>query len=98
MRNKLYIVLGIVVIVFVAVLAQRFNQQLKTKQPSAQRVQEVEGTIKLSSGGFLIDSAGKTLYLFAKDTKGTSVCLEECLAKWPAFYTDSLVTGSELKS
>lgn len=31
----------------------------------------------------LADSAGKSLYAFAKDSPGTSACVGDCLAKWP---------------
>ncbi|MFE5285791.1 hypothetical protein ACFRAQ_12590 [Nocardia sp. NPDC056611] len=39
-----------------------------------------------SSAGrdMLTDKAGKSLYVFAKDTPGTSACVGECLTKWPA--------------
>jgi predicted lipoprotein with Yx(FWY)xxD motif len=36
-------------------------------------------------GPFLIDSEGKTLYLFTKDTKaGESACYDKCATSWPA--------------
>ncbi len=36
-------------------------------------------------GSFLVDTSGKTLYFFNKDTTGTSVCTGTCVANWPAF-------------
>ncbi|MFB3306487.1 hypothetical protein [Pseudomonas sp. AMR01] len=38
-----------------------------------------------AKGRVLVDSQGMTLYTFAKDTAGKSVCSGQCLANWPAF-------------
>ena len=34
-------------------------------------------------GAFLADDQGRTLYLFTKDTKGTSSCYDKCAQAWP---------------
>jgi predicted lipoprotein with Yx(FWY)xxD motif len=34
-------------------------------------------------GKFLADGDGNTLYLFTKDTKGTSSCYDKCAQAWP---------------
>ena len=39
-------------------------------------------------GSYLTDTAGKTLYVFTKDTATTTACSGTCLAKWPAFAPD----------
>jgi predicted lipoprotein with Yx(FWY)xxD motif len=39
-------------------------------------------------GSFLVDSAGMTLYLYTKDTPGTSNCFGACATKWPPLLTD----------
>ena len=40
-------------------------------------------------GPILTDPAGRTLYLFAKDTApGESTCYEQCAANWPPFTAD----------
>ena len=36
-----------------------------------------------SLGTILVDGAGRTLYLFTKDSPGTSTCTGGCLALWP---------------
>jgi predicted lipoprotein with Yx(FWY)xxD motif len=44
-------------------------------------------TVQVASLGgkdVLTDGAGRALYLFTKDTDGTSTCVDDCLAKWPA--------------
>ncbi len=49
-------------------------------------------------GAFLTDNTGKSLYVFAKDTAGTSTCTGTCLAKWPAFNAGTIVAPSVLKA
>lgn len=34
-------------------------------------------------GNFLVDGDGMTLYLFTKDTQGTSSCYDKCATAWP---------------
>jgi predicted lipoprotein with Yx(FWY)xxD motif len=36
-----------------------------------------------SAGQTLVGAGGKTLYYFAKDSKGTSACTGDCAATWP---------------
>jgi predicted lipoprotein with Yx(FWY)xxD motif len=43
-------------------------------------------------GAFLADDQGRTLYLFTKDTKGTSSCYDKCAAAWPP-----LMSSDQLK-
>ena len=38
-----------------------------------------------AKGKVLVDGHGMTLYTFAKDSAGKSVCTGQCLANWPAF-------------
>ncbi len=56
--------------------------------------------VKLSSNttldNFLVDEAGRTLYLFTKDVQGSSVCLEGCLASWPVFFAEEIQEGAGL--
>jgi predicted lipoprotein with Yx(FWY)xxD motif len=47
-------------------------------------------------GGYLVDSEGKTLYLFTKDDPGVSNCKGQCVVIWPPFYTDKVVVPAGL--
>lgn len=43
----------------------------------------VVSTAKTSLGRILVDSSGRTLYLFGKDAKGKSACSGKCASFWP---------------
>lgn len=50
-----------------------------------------------SLGTVIVDSAGKTLYLFEKDTAGESTCYDDCAATWPPLLaTGEAVAGTGL--
>jgi predicted lipoprotein with Yx(FWY)xxD motif len=86
--------------------------QYQQPQPVAQQVTQVPqsvpvqttlapDTIKIgdtSAGKILVDSAGKTLYYFAKDkpASGSSACTDQCAAVWPVFYVDTVTVSSPL--
>jgi predicted lipoprotein with Yx(FWY)xxD motif len=40
-----------------------------------------------SLGGILVDSQGRTLYLFEKDKRGRSTCNSTCATYWPPLLT-----------
>jgi len=40
-------------------------------------------------GSFLVAPNGMTLYIFTKDTPGTSNCYDECAANWPPYTVSS---------
>jgi len=50
-----------------------------------------------TTGLFLTDTFGKTLYYFTTDTAGTSACANACLARWPAFNADTISAPSVLR-
>ena len=37
------------------------------------------------NGKYVTDSAGRTLYIFSKDTSSTSMCTGACTKEWPAY-------------
>jgi predicted lipoprotein with Yx(FWY)xxD motif len=45
------------------------------------------GTASSQIGRILVDSHGRTLYLFAKDKNGKSTCYGLCAGYWPALTT-----------
>jgi predicted lipoprotein with Yx(FWY)xxD motif len=52
-----------------------------------------------SLGKILVDSQGRSLYLFKKDTGPTSTCSGACAVAWPPFTTsDTPQTGSGTKA
>ncbi|MGI8415229.1 MAG: hypothetical protein ACR2P2_03280 [Nakamurella sp.] len=52
-------------------------------------------TARSSLGNIVVDSAGRSLYLFTKDTKGSgkSSCIGKCLATWPPLLATGTPTG-----
>lgn len=55
----------------------------------------VEPTLLLKNdpalGNILTDNQGRTLYFFARETKGVSACTGGCLNRWPLFYREELI-------
>jgi predicted lipoprotein with Yx(FWY)xxD motif len=57
------------------------------------------GVANESLGKILVDSQGRTLYLFKKDTGTTSTCSGECAVDWPPLLENGTpVTGSGAKA
>lgn len=48
-----------------------------------------------SLGEVLVDADGMTLYLFTKDTDGTSTCSGGCAATWPPLTVDGTPTAGD---
>lgn len=48
-------------------------------------------TTHATLGTILTDNQGRTLYFFARDTKGTSNCAGGCPTRWPLFNVDQIV-------
>lgn len=51
----------------------------------------VIGVADNAAGTIVVDGAGRSLYLFTRDTKGagTSTCVAECATAWPPLFTDA---------
>ncbi|MFZ2951354.1 MAG: hypothetical protein WA003_17905 [Desulfuromonadaceae bacterium] len=49
-------------------------------------------------GSFLTDSKGMTLYYFFKDSPGKSVCVDDCVTKWPPYYRETVAPMDGLKA
>jgi predicted lipoprotein with Yx(FWY)xxD motif len=46
-------------------------------------------------GKILVDSEGKTLYMFTKDEGGTPTCYDDCAANWPALVVTGDATAGD---
>jgi len=55
----------------------------QTSQPAAAAATPVLKMADSALGSVLVDDKGMTLYLFTKDTPGTSACTGQCLVNWP---------------
>ena len=53
--------------------------------------------VKEGAGNYLVDSKGMSLYYFKKDMPSISACINECLTKWPVFYTEKIIVKKPLK-
>ena len=54
-------------------------------------------TVKATSfGDVLADGAGRTLYVFTKDTDDTSNCTGACLQVWPRYAPSAVMNGSPM--
>jgi predicted lipoprotein with Yx(FWY)xxD motif len=66
-----------------------------TTTPTTASTGGSSGTVKTASnskagGTLLVDSAGRTLYMFEKDSGTTSACnADPCMSAWPAFTSSS---------
>ena len=71
-----------------------------TAAPSTTAPPSVAVAQNPKEGGILTDGAGRTLYLFAKDTGTTSACTSQgCTATWPAYtVAGTAVAGTGVAS
>jgi predicted lipoprotein with Yx(FWY)xxD motif len=61
--------------------------------PAATTSGAVVSTAKTPLGTILVDSKGKTIYVFAIDKPGQSKCMATCLAYWPAVTAPAAMTS-----
>jgi predicted lipoprotein with Yx(FWY)xxD motif len=54
----------------------------------------VISTKSSSAGKFLVNGAGRAIYLWVKDAKDQSMCTGACASAWPPVTTTGPVTGS----
>lgn len=48
-----------------------------------------------AKGSYVVDSAGRTLYMFAKDTSKKSACSGACATAWPPYVTTGKPTAGK---
>jgi predicted lipoprotein with Yx(FWY)xxD motif len=58
-----------------------------TASPAASKPQAAVHVAKTNLGKTLVDSGGRTLYLFQKDSGTTSTCTGACATAWPPLTT-----------
>lgn len=68
------------------------NATQNVTQAPAQTTLDVSNNSKL--GMILVDSKGMTLYLYTKDTNGTSVCYGGCAVLWPPLLVNGTPTSA----
>jgi predicted lipoprotein with Yx(FWY)xxD motif len=70
-----------------------------TQAPTSTPVAAQEASLKVAQdatlGKFLADDQGRTLYLYTKDTKDTSVCYDACAQAWPPLLSVGQPKGME---
>ena len=65
-------------------------------QPAAAPAQSGGAAVNVANGqlgSFLVDDKGMTLYLFTKDSPGTSTCYDKCATAWPPLLTSGNATA-----
>jgi predicted lipoprotein with Yx(FWY)xxD motif len=70
----------------VAALSLTYGLAIASASSSSTSAAKV-GTASSNLGRILVDSHGRTLYLFAKDRHGKSTCYGLCAGYWPALTT-----------
>lgn len=75
----LVLAIGVIVVAVSLSYGLGFASAASSKTGSATKV----GTAGSSLGQILVDSHGRTLYLFARDKNGKSACSGACAAYWP---------------
>jgi predicted lipoprotein with Yx(FWY)xxD motif len=75
---------GLVLAIGVIVVAVSLSYGIGFASASSSSAKTTKvGTASSSLGTILVDSHGRTLYLFAKDKNGKSACSGACAAYWP---------------
>jgi len=64
-----------------------------TAAPAASGQAMVDAANNAQLGSLLVDGSGMTLYLFTKDSPGTSVCYDKCATAWPPLLTSGTATA-----
>jgi predicted lipoprotein with Yx(FWY)xxD motif len=97
-RNSVRILLtSACVFVFVGMfLSTSALAQEEGKKPKASPY-TIHLQVKEGTGSYLVDSKGMSLYYFKKDMPSISACINECLTKWPVFYTEKIIVKKPLK-
>lgn len=108
-NSSLVVLFGIVAILVISGCTQQTTvQQTPSVTTAVQQTSAIatpvaqpttgQPAVTLSSGNYIMDSKGNTLYFFTNDVMGDSKCTGTCLSSWPIFYQESLTVSSGLNS
>lgn len=61
--------------------------------PGASAAMDNVKVMQTDAGAVLTDAKGMTLYIFDKDSAGTSACYDKCAENWPPLPASGDVTG-----
>ena len=93
------LLLGVVVILAACAPTAAPAAVPPTQAPTSAPVAAKEASLKVAQdatlGKFLADDQGRTLYLYTKDTKDTSVCYDACAQAWPPLLSVGQPKGLE---
>src|SRR3990170_134030 len=92
------VIFGILAILIISGCTQQQPAVTQTPPKETPVEQPAIPTVKLSTGNYIVDDKGNTLYLFTKDVLGDSKCTGACLNAWPIFYQEKIIVSSGLSS
>jgi predicted lipoprotein with Yx(FWY)xxD motif len=88
MKRKLTLFIAAAALAAAALVAAAFGDTSSAATPQASKG-AVVGLRQTALGKVLVDTRGRTLYLFEKDTQGRSACYGACAAYWPPLFSSA---------
>jgi len=88
MKRKLTLFIAAAALAAAALVAAAFGDTSSAATPRAPKG-AVVGLRQTGLGNILVDTRGRTLYLFEKDTQGRSACYGACAAYWPPLFSSA---------
>lgn len=92
---RILLAFACVFVYFGMVLSESALAQEEGKKPKPS-LYTIQLLVKEGAGSYLVDSKGMSLYYFKKDMPSISACIDECLKKWPVFYTEKIAVQKPL--
>ncbi|MFH6602866.1 hypothetical protein ACEZ3G_05215 [Maribacter algicola] len=71
------------------------GQPIDNPEPTPNTIRLIDNA---AFGKIMTDAEGKSLYLFSRDTKDTSECLDGCLSSWPVFFQETITVDTGLNT
>jgi len=92
--NSLLITVGL----FAALFTPACKKEKTDDAPQPLVITGVQLSANAKLGNVLTDNNGRSLYFFAKDVAGASVCVDGCAINWPPFYKENPSIGTGLSA